>query len=170
MQNDLQQCRIICRVSDYQELCFSHSADIGGGEPYPGLKERKTDMKSPLTTLCYIEKDGKYLMLYRNKKEHDVNEGKWIGIGGHFEEGESPDECLLREVKEETGLELTNYQFRGIVTFISDGWPVEYMCLFTADAFNGHVEDVSHAAKVNSAGLIRPGFQSSIFGKEIKSF
>lgn len=98
-------------------------------------------MKSPLTTLCYIEKDGKYLMLYRNKKEHDVNEGKWIGIGGHFEEGESPDECLLREVKEETGLELTNYKFRGIVTFISDGWPVEYMCLFTADAFNGHVED-----------------------------
>lgn len=98
-------------------------------------------MKSPLTTLCYIEKDGKYLMLYRNKKENDVNEGKWIGIGGHFEEGESPDECLLREVKEETGLELTNYRFRGIVTFISDGWPVEYMCLFTADAFNGHVED-----------------------------
>ena len=61
-------------------------------------------MKSPLTTLCYMEKDGKYLMLYRNKKENDVNEGKWIGIGGHFEEGESPDECLLREVYEETDL------------------------------------------------------------------
>ncbi|MGN0294805.1 MAG: NUDIX hydrolase [Lachnospiraceae bacterium] len=98
-------------------------------------------MKSPLTTLCYMEKDGKYLMLYRNKKENDVNEGKWIGIGGHFEEGESPDECLLREVYEETGLTLTSYQFRGMVTFCADGWPVEYMCLYTADGFVGELRD-----------------------------
>lgn len=97
-------------------------------------------MKSPLTTLCYIEKDDSYLMLYRNKKENDVNEGKWIGIGGHFEEGESPDECLLREVKEETGLILTNYRFRGIVTFCADEWPVEYMCLYTADGFDGELK------------------------------
>lgn len=96
-------------------------------------------MKSPLTTLCYIENDGKYLMLYRNKKENDVNEGKWIGIGGHFEEGESPDECLLREVYEETGLTLTSYQFRGMITFCADGWPVEYMCLYTADGFEGEL-------------------------------
>lgn len=96
-------------------------------------------MKSPLTTLCYIEKDGKYLMLYRNKKENDVNEGKWIGIGGHFEAGESPDECLLREVYEETGLTLTSYQFRGLITFCADDWPVEYMCLYTADGFEGEL-------------------------------
>ena len=93
--------------------------------------------KSPLTTLCYIEKDGKYLMLHRVKKEKDVNKDKWIGIGGHFEAGESPEECLLREVKEETGLTLTGFSFRGIVTFSAVGWPVEYMCLFTAERFEG---------------------------------
>ena len=93
--------------------------------------------KSPLTTLCYIEQDGSYLMLHRIKKEQDVNEGKWIGIGGHFEEGESPEECLLREVKEETGFLLTSWKFRGIVTFTSDEYPTEYMCLYTADGFEG---------------------------------
>ncbi len=99
-------------------------------------------MRSPLTTLCYIEKDGKYLMLHRVKKAKDINEGKWIGIGGHFEPGESPEECLLREVQEETGLRLTSWRFRGIITFASDGCPAEYMCLFTADAFEGTlVED-----------------------------
>ena len=72
-----------------------------------------------LSTLCYIENDGKYLMLHRNVKENDVNEGKWIGVGGHFEADESPEECLLREVKEETGYTLTAYRFRGIVTFVS---------------------------------------------------
>lgn len=93
--------------------------------------------KSPLTTLCYIEKDDKYLMLHRGKKEKDVNKDKWIGIGGHFETGESPEECLLREVKEETGLTLTGFSFRGIVTFSAIGWPTEYMCLYTADQFEG---------------------------------
>ena len=91
------------------------------------------------TTLCYIEKDNKYLMLKRDKKENDVNEGKWIGIGGHFEEGESPEECLLREVYEETGLTLSSYKFRGIITFISDKWETEYMHLFTADKFTGEM-------------------------------
>lgn len=96
-------------------------------------------MRSPLTTLCYVEKDGQYLMLHRVSKKNDVNKDKWIGIGGHFEEGESPEECLLREAKEETGLTLTSWQFRGIVTFHAEGWPTEYMCLYTADGFEGEL-------------------------------
>lgn len=95
--------------------------------------------KSNLTTLCYIEQDGKYLMLHRVKKENDVNKDKWVGIGGHFEENESPEECLLREVREETGLQLISYRFRGIITFISDRWDTEYMHLFTADKFDGSI-------------------------------
>ena len=94
-----------------------------------------------LTTLCYIEKDDKYLMLHRTKKEKDLNKDKWVGVGGHFEQGESPEECLLREVKEETGLTLTSWKFRGIVTFLSNEWPsAEYMCLFTADGFEGEMK------------------------------
>lgn len=92
---------------------------------------------SNLTTLCYIEKDGHYLMMHRTKKEEDINEGKWIGVGGHFEAEESPEDCLLREVKEETGLTLTSYRLRGIITFAYDGWGCEYMHLYTADAFEG---------------------------------
>lgn len=98
--------------------------------------------KSPLTTLCYIEQDGKYLMLHRVKKKDDGNHDKWIGIGGHFEAGESPEDCLLREVKEETGLTLTSYRFRGLVTFISGDWQ-EYMCLYTADGFTGEMTECS---------------------------
>lgn len=92
---------------------------------------------SSLSTLCYIEKDGKYLMLHRTVKEKDVNKDKWIGVGGHFEKDESPEECLLREVKEETGYTLTSYQFRGLVTFVSGNGVTEYMSLFTADGFEG---------------------------------
>ena len=98
-------------------------------------------MKSKLTTLCYIEKENCYLMLHRVKKEQDINKNKWIGVGGHFEEGESPEDCLLREVFEETGLILTSYRFRGIVTFCSENYPTEYMCLYTADGFTGEVKD-----------------------------
>ena len=98
-------------------------------------------MKSPLTTLCYIEKDDCYLMLHRVTKKNDINHDKWIGVGGHFEAGESPEDCLLREVKEETGLTLTDYRFRGIVTFISDDDPPEYMCLYTATGFTGTIID-----------------------------
>ena len=90
-----------------------------------------------MTTLCYIENNGKYLMLHRTKKKNDINEGKWIGVGGHAEGNESPEECLLREVKEETGLELLSYRFRGLIIFISDGCAPEAMCLFTADKFKG---------------------------------
>lgn len=89
------------------------------------------------TTLCYIERDGQYLMLHRTKKAHDENSGKWIGVGGKCEEGESPEDCVLREVREETGLALTHWRHRGLVTFVSDVWGTEYMHLFTADGFDG---------------------------------
>ena len=92
-----------------------------------------------MTTLCYIEQEGKYLMLHRVKKHHDINAGKWIGVGGHVENGETPEECLLREVKEETGLVLTAYRLRGLVTFLSDACEPELMCIFTADAFDGEM-------------------------------
>lgn len=93
------------------------------------------------TSLCYIEKDGQYLMLHRVKKQQDANAGKWIGIGGKFESNESPDQCMLREVHEETGLTLTRWTARGIVTFVSDQWETEYMHLFTADGFIGEIGD-----------------------------
>lgn len=97
--------------------------------------------KSPMTTLCYVEKDDAYLMMHRISKKNDVNKDKWIGIGGHFEEGESPEECLLREAMEETGLTLTSYRFRGLVTFSQEGYGTEYMCLYTADGFTGTMKE-----------------------------
>lgn len=111
---------------------------------YNGDEETMT-----LTTLCYIEKDNSYLMLHRIKKENDINKDKWIGIGGHFESGESPDDCLLREVFEETGLTLTSFRFRGIVTFLSavttddsiDDITDYHMCLYTADGFTGTLKE-----------------------------
>lgn len=89
------------------------------------------------TTLIYIENDSKYLMLHRTKKEHDCNKGKWIGIGGKFNETESPEECVVREVKEETGLTLLSMEYRGIVTFVSDGNFTEYMHIFWSKDFSG---------------------------------
>lgn len=91
------------------------------------------------TTLCYLEKDGCCLLLHRTKKHGDENAGKWIGIGGKCEEGESPEDCLVREVREETGLTLLSWRFRGLVTFVSDCWPTEYMYLFTSDCFEGEL-------------------------------
>jgi len=93
------------------------------------------------TTLCYIEKDNCYLLLHRIKKENDLNKDKWVGIGGKFEENESPEECLLREAMEETGLTLTDYRYCGIVTFVSDKWEGEYMHLFHATGFHGDLID-----------------------------
>ena len=92
-------------------------------------------------TLCYIENDrDEYLMLHRVKKKNDINKDKWIGVGGKFLEGESPEECLLREVKEETGLTLTDFRCRGVVTFLTDKPEQgEYMYLFTADGFAGEL-------------------------------
>ncbi len=90
-----------------------------------------------LTTLCYLEKDGAYLMLLRNKKKSDVNEGKWIAPGGKFEDGETPEECVCREVKEETGLILDDCRLRGVLTFASEGWDSELIFVYTADRFHG---------------------------------
>ncbi len=99
--------------------------------------------RHPCTTLCYIEKDGKYLMMHRVKKQKDINKDKWVGIGGHFEWGESPEECLLREAEEETGLTLVSYSLRGIITFISDkaDCAAEYMFLYTACGFEGELRE-----------------------------
>ena len=93
------------------------------------------------STLCYIEQDGKILLLYRNKKENDLNEGKWIGVGGKFEPGETAEECLLREVYEETGLKLTKWYLHGIVKFISDKWESEDMYLYSASDFTGTLKN-----------------------------
>ena len=94
------------------------------------------------STLCYIENDrGQYLMLHRVKKENDANHDKWIGIGGKFEDGESPEECVCRETLEETGLTLTEYRYRGLVTFVSDRWETEYMHLFTATGYTGTLRE-----------------------------
>jgi len=92
-------------------------------------------------TLCYIEKDGKYLMLHRTKKENDLNKDKWIGVGGKFEDKESPEECVIREVKEETGLTLNSCKLRCIVTFVSNEWETEYMYVFTSNDFTGELTE-----------------------------
>ena len=91
------------------------------------------------TTLCYIENNDQYLMLHRIKKQNDMNQGKWIGVGGHVEDQETPEECLVREVKEETGFTLTSYKFRGLVTFINNERESELMCVFTADGYTGEL-------------------------------
>lgn len=93
------------------------------------------------TTLCYIEKDGKYLMMHRVKKKNDLNQDKWVGVGGKFLEGESPEDCLIRECYEETGLTLTSYKYCGIVTFVSDKWENEYMHLFLGFDYEGEIKE-----------------------------
>ena len=91
------------------------------------------------TSLCYIYRGDEMLLLHRTKKKNDLNHDKWIGIGGKFEEGESPEECALREVREETGLTLAGWKYRGVVTFVSDRYEAELMHLFTSDAFTGEL-------------------------------
>ena len=93
------------------------------------------------STLCYITRGTDVLMLHRVKKKNDLNQDKWIGIGGKFEHEESPDECLLREAKEETGLSLTSWRCRGVVTFLNDSCEGEYMYLFTADSWEGEIKE-----------------------------
>lgn len=93
------------------------------------------------TTLCYIEKDDCYLMLYRNKKHNDPNAGKWVGVGGKFEEGENADECLVREVREELGVRLTEFKFRGLIHFMSDIWDDEDMYLYSGYSYEGIINE-----------------------------
>ena len=108
------------------------------------------------TTLCYLERGEEYLMLHRTKKENDLNHDKWIGVGGKFQDKECPEDCLLRETWEETGLTLTSYRYRGLVTFISNLWPTEYMHLFTADGWTGepHPCDEGELAWIKKADLL----------------
>ena len=99
------------------------------------------------TSLCYIERGGQYLMLHRVKKVNDENHDKWIGIGGKFEPGESPEECMQREVTEETGLTAREWRYRGIVTFVSDEWGTEYMHLFTCTGFTGTLRECDEGVR-----------------------
>ena len=92
------------------------------------------------TTLCYIEKDGAYLMLHRIKKINDMNKDKWLGVGGKLEAGESPFDCARREIREECGIEVENLSYRGIITFVSDIYGTEYMHLFTSDSYRGEID------------------------------
>ena len=109
------------------------------------------------STLCYLERGDEYLMLHRVKKAHDLNHDKWIGVGGKFQEGESPEDCILRETWEVTGLTLTEYRYRGLVTFVSDQAPTEYMHLFTATGWTGspHPCDEGELAWIEKAALLR---------------
>ena len=94
-----------------------------------------------LTTICYIDNGDSYLMMLRNKKKHDINEGKWLGVGGKLEPGETPEECVCREAYEETGLTLDEYALRGIITFAPGNGSCEYIYVFTADKFHGELTE-----------------------------
>lgn len=117
-----------------------------------------------ITTLCYIEHKGCTLMLHRTKKAHDINEGKWIGVGGKFADRESPEECLLREVFEETGYTLKSWRFRGFITFLQENYETEYMCLYTADDFLVPADAKAGASSVESAARISDTARSASTG------
>lgn len=110
-----------------------------------------------LSTTCYLEKGDQYLMLYRNKKPQDMNGGKWLGVGGKFEPGESPEDCMRREIREETGFAVTRWRYRGLVTFVSDRWPTEYMHLFTVQDWTGEARECDEGTLrwIGKAELLR---------------
>ena len=145
--------------------------------------EEKTEERGRgcMTTLCYIEKDDSYLMMHRTVKKNDVNKDKWIGVGGHAELGESPEECLLREVKEETGYTLTSWRFRGLVTFVTEAENsktveyMEYMCLYTADGFTGEPTacdegELAWATRAYWNGCTRTRWRRCPSGRGTRSF
>ena len=119
------------------------------------------------TTLCYVTRGNEVLMLHRVKKKNDINHDKWIGIGGKFEQGESPEDCLLREAKEETGLTVTSYRYRGIVTFVS-GDDTEYMHLFTADGFHGTIKECDEGDLEWIVGKV--GADRVAYGSDLTAF
>lgn len=108
---------------------------------YTGGNKKEGECAVKNTTLCYLLQGDEVLLLHRIKKKNDLNQDKWIGVGGKFEDKESPEDCALREIREETGLTVTRWQYRGIVTFVSDRWETEYMHLFTADEFTGQLKE-----------------------------
>lgn len=124
------------------------------------LKQLYGELYMRNSTLCYIEKDNCYLMLHRIKKENDINKNKWIGVGGGFLDGESPEECCLREIKEETGLNVRKLHFRGIITFVTDNFETEYMHLFTCSDFEGEIIDCNE-------GVLRWVPKNEIFDLEL---
>lgn len=129
--------QLICEQKRNQlSKCVQNELGCGGINKTDADTDRQNG-NIRLTTLCYIEQDGKILMLYRNRKKNDQSEGKWLGVGGKIESGESPEDCVRREVSEETGLKLNSVSFRGIVTFVSDIWENEFMFLYTSDEFEG---------------------------------
>lgn len=113
------------------------------------------------STLIYLERGDEYLMLHRTKKENDLNHDKWIGVGGKFEDGESPEDCALRETREETGLTLTRWRYRGLVTFVSDRYETEYMHLFTADGWTGTPKECDEG---ELAWIKRASFEAQALG------
>lgn len=132
------------------------SVNKEGAPLWKGFDDQKGRCLMVNTTLCYLERGDQYLMLHRTKKEHDLNQDKWIGVGGKFQDKESPEDCLLRETWEETGLTLTEYRYRGLVTFVSDRWPTEYMHLFTATGWTGdpHPCDEGELAWIRKRDLL----------------
>lgn len=123
--------------------CINPKGHNANTNPLPPGRGFSTEVVMKNTSLCYIENDGCYLMMHRIKKENDENHDKWVGIGGKFENGETPEQCVLREVKEETGLTLTDCRYRGIITFHSDEWGSEVMHLFTSDHYEGELTECS---------------------------
>lgn len=136
--NTAAETSFLCRVAEVSESLNSLTHVTKESRTYQiSLRKEKKRSVMTITTLCYIENKAQYLMLHRTKKQNDINRGKWIGVGGHVESQESPEECLVREVKEETGLILTSYKLRGLVTFVNSECESELMCVFTADEYTG---------------------------------
>ena len=138
--NTAAETSFLCRFAEVSESSnpLTHVTKESWTYQISLRKEEKRSVMTT-TTLCYIENNAQYLMLHRTKKQNDINRGKWIGVGGHVESQESPEECLVREVKEETGLTLTSYKLRGLVTFVNSECESELMCVFTADEYKGNL-------------------------------
>lgn len=141
MDDGLSYKGIVLRIEEKNDLFFYDLKCLVDSIPViiESVEEDRVDRKYIETVLCYIERDNKYLMLLRNKRENDYNEGKWLGIGGHLEYNEEPDDCLVREVMEETGITLLDYTKRAILYFINDDY-TELIHLYTSNSFSGFIK------------------------------